>query len=185
VKQPQHPSGAGVEDAITHRRRHGRPGIDQQLCARPAHEPLFSLWVAGIAIGARRHSEQAALFVVASPRKQRGVFGQQLLQAFDVVVVNDAASLLDRPLEALAEAFAHFSGEVLPAGVAVLTRDHELRIAVRQGQVDMWQVHSCTGDGLGVTGSDVAREFLCLFSKGLERRTSRKRLRSGHCAPLS
>src|SRR4029453_12564288 len=90
-----------------------------------------------------------------------------------------------RPLEALAEAFAHFSGEVLPAGVAVLTRDHELRIALRQGQVDMWQVHSCTGDGLGVTGSDVAREFLCLFSKGLERRTSRKRLRSGHCDLLS
>jgi hypothetical protein len=89
------------------------------------------------------------------------------------------------PLEAVAGASAHFSGEVSPAGVAVLTRDHELRIALRQGHVDIWHVHSCTGDGLGVTGSDVASEFLGLFPKGLERRTSRKRLRRGHGDLLS
>ena len=75
--------------------------------------------------------------VVALPGQQRRVFSQQLLQAFDVVVVNDASSLRCRPLQTVAEAFAHFSGEVLPAGVAVLTRDHELRVALRQGQVDM------------------------------------------------
>ena len=119
------------------------------------------------------------------PRKQRRILSQQLLQAFDVVVVNDASSLCCRPLESFAEAFADFSGEVLPAGVAVLTGDHELRIALRQRQVDMWQVHARTCDGSGVTGGDVARELLCLFTEGLERRTSRERLRSGHSDPLS
>ena len=141
--------------------------------------------VARVAIGTRGESQQAAVIVVALPGQQRRVFSQQLLQAFDVVVVNDASSLRCRPLQTVAEAFAHFSGEVLPAGVAVLTRDHELRVALRQGQVDMWQVHSRTCDGTGVTGGDVARELLCLFAEGVERRTSRERLRSGHCDLLS
>ena len=81
------------------------------------------------------------------PGQQRRVFSQQLLQAFDIVVVNDASSLCCRPLESFAEAFADFSGEVLPAGVAVLTGDHELRIALRQRHVDMWQVRARTCDG--------------------------------------
>jgi hypothetical protein len=108
-----------------------------------------------------------------------------VLQAFDVVVVNDASSLCGRPLQTVAKTFAHFSGEVLPPGVAVLTRDHELRVALRQGQFNMWQLRPRTCDGTGVIGGDVAREFLCLFTKGLERRTSRERLGSGHCDLLS
>jgi len=102
-----------------------------------------------------------AVPVVALPAKQRRVFSQQLLQAFDVVVVNDASSLRRRPLQTPGKALAHLSGKVLPAGVAVLTRDHELRVALRQGQVSMWQVCPRTCDGTGVTGGDVARELLC------------------------
>ncbi|MGH7711931.1 MAG: hypothetical protein ACREOG_11645 [Gemmatimonadaceae bacterium] len=37
-------------------------------------------------------------------------------------------------------------------------------------------------DSTGITGGDVAREFLCLFTEGLERRASRERL---HCDLLS
>src|SRR5206468_12871378 len=125
------------------------------------------------AIGARGDSQQAAFTVpvVALPGQQRRVFGQQLLQLFDVVVVNDASSLCCRPLQTLAEAVAHFSDEVLPAGAAVLARDHELRVALRQRQVNMWQLHPRTCDGAGVTRSDGARELLCLFTEGFERRT--------------
>jgi len=84
-----------------------------------------------------------------------------------------------RPLQTCAEALTHFSREVLPAGVAVLTREYELGVALRQGQVNMWQLHPCTCDGRGVTGGDVARELLCLFTEGFEGRTSRERRRSG------
>ena len=185
LKQLQQPPGAGSEEALAHRWHDDRAGIDQQLCARPAREPLFSLRVACVAIGAGGESQQAAVIVVVLPGKQRRVFSQQLLQAFDVVVVNDASSLRCRPLQTFAEPFAHFSGEVLPAGVAVLTRDHELRVALRQRQVDIRQMHPRTRDGSGVTGGDVARELLCLFAEGFERRTSRERLRSGHCDLLS
>ena len=119
---------------------------------------------------------------MALPGEQRRVFSQQLLQAFDVVVVNDPSSLRYRPLEPLAEALADLSREVLPAGVAVLARDHELRVALRQRQVDTRQMRARTRDGTGVTGGDVARELLCLFAEGFERRTDRERLRNGHCA---
>ena len=66
-----------------------------------------------------------------------GYSANSCLQAFDVVVVNDASSLRDRPFEPLAEPLAHLSREVLPAGVAVLPRDHELRVALRQRQIDI------------------------------------------------
>ena len=99
LKQLEQPPGAGSEKALADRRHHDRAGVDQQLCARPAGEPLFPLRVAGVAIGTRGHSQQAAVIVVVLPGKQRRVFGQQLLQAFDVVVVNDASSLRYRPLE--------------------------------------------------------------------------------------
>ncbi len=44
-KQLQQPPGAGLEEAVAHRWRHDRAGVDQQLCARRAREPLFSLRV--------------------------------------------------------------------------------------------------------------------------------------------
>jgi hypothetical protein len=59
-------------------------------------------------------------------------------------------------------------GEVLPAGEAVLAREHELRVALRQRRIDLWQVRPCSGEGRGVTGGNVAREFLCLLVKRLE-----------------
>ena len=96
LKQLQQPLGAGLEEALAHRWHHDRAGIDQQLCARPAGEPLFSLRVACVAIGAGGESQQTAVIVVVSPGKQRRVFSQQSLQAFDVVVVNDASEGLER-----------------------------------------------------------------------------------------
>ena len=42
------------------------------------------------------------------PRQQRRVFSEQLLQAFDVVVVNRALSLRCRPLQTLVKTLAHF-----------------------------------------------------------------------------
>ncbi len=187
LKQLQQSLGAGLEEALARRWRHDSAGVDQQLCGRRASEPLFSLRVTRVAISARGDSQQAALAVpvLALPGKQRRVFSQQLLQAFDVVVVNGVSSLCDRPLQTLAEALAHLRGEALPAGVAVLTREHELRVALRQGQVNIWQLRARTRDGARITGGDVAPELLCLLTEGFERRTSRERLRSGHCDLLS
>ena len=97
-KQLQQPPGARLEEALAHRWHHDRTGVDQQLCARRAGEPPFSLRVARVAIGARGDSQQAAVCpVVALPGQQRRVFSQQLLQAFDVVVVNGASSLRRPP----------------------------------------------------------------------------------------
>src|SRR5690242_14811926 len=93
------------------------------------------------------------------------MFIEQLLQAIDIVVVNGASSLCHRPFEALAEAFADFSGEVLPAGVAVIARERELGVAQRHGSV--------------------ARDLLCLFAERVEGRPTRERFRSGHCDLLS
>jgi hypothetical protein len=145
---------------------------------------LFADRVEAVAIGARGESQKAAV-IVTVPGQQRRILSQQLLQPFDVVVVNDGSSLHCRPLQTAAEAFAHFSGEVLPACVAVLTRDHELRVALRHGQINTRQLRPRTCHRIGVTSGDVARELLCLFTEGFERRTGWERLRSSHCAPLS
>jgi hypothetical protein len=66
------------------------------------------------------------------PRQQRRILSEQLLQPFDVVVVNDLSRLCHRPLQTPAKALTHFSGEGLPTSVAVLTGDDELRVALRQ-----------------------------------------------------
>src|SRR5207248_7443822 len=100
-------------------------------------------------------------------------------------IVNDALSLLCRPLQIIAEAPSYFCHEVLPAGTAVLARDHELRVALRQRQGNIRQMRMRTRDGGGVASGDIARELLCLFTDGFERRTSRERLGRGHCDLLS
>ena len=167
-KQLQQPSGAGFDDALAHRWRHDRAGVDQQLCARRTGEDPFSVRVEAVAIGARGDSQQATVTLVAFPGKERRVLRQQLLQTFDVVVVNEASGLRRRPLQTVAEALAHFRGEVRPAWVAVLTRDHELSVALRQGQVHLRQLRPRTGNRIGVTSGDVARELLCLLTEGFE-----------------
>ena len=116
------------------------------------------------------------MIVVVFPGKQRRIFSQQLPETLDVVVVNDAPGLCDGPLQTRAETCAHLGGEVLPACEAVLTRNHELGVSLGHGKVHFRQMRTCTCDGAGVTGSDVAREFLCLFTEGLERRTDGERL---------
>src|SRR5215469_2806242 len=129
-KQLEKPPGAGLDESLAYRWNHHRAGVDQQLCARHTGEDLLSVRVEAVAIGVGRDSEQAAFAVVALPRNQPRIFSQQLLQAFDVVVVNGACSLCCRALQTVTEAFAHLSGEVLPSGVAVLAREHELGIAL-------------------------------------------------------
>ena len=97
----------GLEQSLAHRWRHDRARVDQQRRARRAREPPFSLRVAGVAIGAGGESKEAAVIVAALPGKQRRVFSQQLLQAFNIVVVNDALRLRCRPLQTVSKAFAH------------------------------------------------------------------------------
>jgi hypothetical protein len=65
------------------------------------------LGIARVAVGARRQVQQAGA-IAAHPGQQCRVFGQQCLQPFDVVVVNDAISLRGRRFETLAEVFTHF-----------------------------------------------------------------------------
>src|SRR6188508_440421 len=67
LKQLQQPPGAGLEEALAHRWHDDRAGIDQQLCGRPSREPLFSLRVARIRIGAGGESQQTAVIVIVSP----------------------------------------------------------------------------------------------------------------------
>ena len=103
LKQLQQPLGAGLEEALAYRWHDDRAGIDQQLGARPAGEPLSLAPGRRVAVGAGGESQQPAIIFVVVPGQQRRVFSQQLLQAFDVVVVNDASSLRCRPLQPFAE----------------------------------------------------------------------------------
>ena len=75
LKQCQQPSGARLKDAFADRWRHDRARIDEQLGARPARKIPLPLRVPHVkGVGARRHSEQAAAFLVGLPREQRRVF---------------------------------------------------------------------------------------------------------------
>jgi hypothetical protein len=60
---------------------------------------LFADRVEAIAKRGRGGSQNAVFPVVALPGQQRRIVGQQLLQAFDIVVVNDASSLANRPFQ--------------------------------------------------------------------------------------
>src|SRR5262249_44038844 len=51
---------AGVDEALAHRWRHDRAGVDQQLCARRAGEELFSVRVEAVAKGARAPFKKSA-----------------------------------------------------------------------------------------------------------------------------
>jgi len=113
LKQLEQPSGARSEKAVVHPWHSDRAGVDQHLCARRASEVLLGERVEAVAIGPRGESQQPSVIVVVVrfvPGEQRRVLGQQLLQAFDVVVVNDASSLLDRPFETHAKPFAYLRG---------------------------------------------------------------------------
>ena len=157
-------------------------------CSTRAHcasEPLFSFRAPGIAVRTGGKSHQPVAVGVVLPGQQPRIVRDQSPQALDVVVVNDASSLRGGPLQSVTQTLTDFGREALPAGVAVLARDHELRIALRQGHVNLRRLRARTCDGVRVASGGIAREFLCLFTKGLEGRTSRERLRSGHCDLLS
>ena len=87
--------------------------------------------VAAVAEGACGHPQQPAVTFLISPGEQGGIFGQQLLQTFDVIVVNGALGLGCRPLQALTHAFEDLLGEVLPPGNAIFAREHQLGITAR------------------------------------------------------
>src|SRR5262249_54985324 len=150
---------------LADRRRDDRAGVDQQLRAGGAREPLLPLLTERIAVGAGRESQQAVAMGVASPGKQRRVFGQKLLQSLDVVVVDRAMRLRGGPIESIAEALVHFRGEVLPTAESVRARDDELRVALRQWRLETRQVFARTRDGVDVTGGDVPRELFRLFAE--------------------
>src|SRR5262249_16040796 len=76
----------------------------------------------------------------------------------EVVVVDGCSSLRCRPLQPPAKAPAHFSREVLPAGIPVLACERELSFT--------------KGD------RPLVRELLGLFPERFERRAGRKGLRS-------
>src|SRR5262249_58791149 len=125
---------------------HGGSGGEEQLCAVRPCDAFLAQRVEAVGVRARRDPQQTALgfSVVTAPRKYRGILGQQLLQTFDVVVMNDTSSLYDCPLQPLVQTFAHLSGEVLPTCVTILTRNHELSIALRHRQVNVWQLRPGT-----------------------------------------
>src|SRR5262249_40775026 len=102
---------------------------------------------------------------VASPGQQRRVFSKQPFEYHDVVVVNGAMRLGERPLEIVVDALAGFSHEVPPSSEAVLPRECELSSAQRHGSL--------------------TRNFLGLLAKGFERRTRRDRTRSAPFHPPS
>ena len=151
-------------------------GQAEQLRFGTATPNLFSLLGARITVRAGGESEEAVVLVVALPRKQRREFSQQLLQSFDVVVVNRAARLRGGPVETTADSLVDLGGEVLPARVAVLARDDELRVALGQRAIDARQVGADTRDRRSIAGRDIAREFLGLLTERVERRALGKRL---------
>src|SRR6266850_6694618 len=96
LKYLEQSPGAGTEHFLTHGWHHNCAGIDQRLCAVDAREVLFVGRVEAIAIGAGRDSQQSVLgpFNLATmPGKQCWILSQQLLQTFDIVVMNDVSRL--------------------------------------------------------------------------------------------
>jgi hypothetical protein len=63
------------------------------------------------------------------------MLGQQQLQLFDVVIVNDLARPGYGPLEAVPQTALYFGNQLLPARETVLTRERQLGIAVGQGRL--------------------------------------------------
>jgi hypothetical protein len=90
--------------------------------------------------------------------------------------MDGTASPWQSRFDAIAYALVDLSNEILPACQAVLAGDHELGITLIEWKVRVRQVRAGARDCFRVTGCSVSRELLCLFSKGLERRTSRERL---------
>jgi hypothetical protein len=118
-------------------------------------------------------SERASLKLHAGIAKQSRFRPQPADEPRQVAIVKRTLDL-----DLRRETLAHLSGEILPASEAVLTRDHDLRVALRERQLDLCEVKRRLCDGIGITGGDVARELLCLFSEGLERWASGEQL---HC----
>src|SRR4029078_3554337 len=87
-----------------------------------------------------------------------------------VVVVNGVAALPRGTIETTADSLLNFGGKVLPARVAVLARDYELRVALGQRAIDARQVSADTCDRHSSAGRDIAREFLGLLTERVERR---------------
>src|SRR5207247_296877 len=101
-------------------------------------------------------------------------------QLIVVLVMDGELGLRGSPLEPTARAFLDFGRQIRPAGESVLTRDDELRIAVRERERRSRQLCANTSEGFAVSGGGVACEFLRLLAKGGERRACGQISSSGH-----
>src|SRR5262249_1446748 len=75
LEQLQQALRATLDETVAHRWEHKRSRVDQELGARRASEVALSVRMATVAVRARRHAEQAALLILASPGKQGGILG--------------------------------------------------------------------------------------------------------------
>ena len=135
VEQLQQAFSACSNETVAYRRRDDRAGIDQHLGTLGASEVMLSERIEAVAEGACRHPEQPAVILGVAPGKQGRVFRNQLLQACHIVVVNDTARLRYGPTEIIADAPVHFGAELLPTGVAIFAREHELSVSLREREL--------------------------------------------------
>src|SRR5262249_8262355 len=121
---------ARIDEAIAYRQRDDCAGIEQELGTCLARVVLLAERVETVAEGTGSHSEQPAVVFIGLPRQQSRVFGQQLSQALDVIVMDDAAGFGCGPPESSAEALFYFSNQVLPARKPIFARQHQLGITL-------------------------------------------------------
>src|SRR5262245_2008403 len=129
VEEIDQPPSAGTDERLAHTRGDDCAGIEQELGTCLAREVLLPERVAAVAEGTGSHPEQPAVVLIRPPRQQRRVFGQELPQTFDVIVMDAASGLGYGPLESPAQTLLDLLDEVLPAWKPVFARQHQLGIA--------------------------------------------------------
>ena len=146
-------------------RAHGRRVQEELDASRPRELPL-ARGVEAVAVRDRRQREQPAALEL--PVQQRRILREQPPQRFDVIIVDGALGLRGGPGESVAGTPSDFTGEILPSGVAVLARHHELGIAPGERQHDIGKLSARTRDGGGIVGGGVTGEPAGLLAQRLE-----------------
>src|SRR5262249_50863559 len=185
LKQIDQPHCAGLDKTIADRRRNNCAGIEQEFGTCKASEVLLAERVEAVAEGTGSHSQEPLVVFTSTvglwrvpgcrlPGQQLRVFRQQLPQTFDVIIMNAASGFGYRPLESTAKPSLYFFNQVLPAWKPIFARQHQLGIALRQGQFGFGQFGSRPGDSICIAGSRTTRQFLRLLAQGIEGGTIRK-----------
>jgi hypothetical protein len=130
VEEINQPSGTGTDEAIAYPRRDKCAGIEQKLGACLAREMLLADRIEAVAEGTGSHPEKPAVAFIRPPRRQRGVFRQELPQSFDIIVMDDASSFGYGPIKSSVEALFYFVNQVLPAWKPIFVRQHQLGITL-------------------------------------------------------